>query len=87
MHLKVIYCQKNLGRHRNDFLEWRYPAEEKKLHVNFLDLEKALDILIAVYGHREFLKLCSSSPQQMNRSRISLEEIRLRCCPVFGAYL
>ncbi len=60
----VAPLQKILGKHRSDFLEWRYPAEGKELRTSFLDLEKALDILIIVYGHRKFHQLSSSDPQQ-----------------------
>ena len=38
-----------LKRHRNDFVEWRYPAEGENQSTALLDLEKVLGILNDVY--------------------------------------
>ena len=52
-----------LERHKGDFVEWRYLMERNNASVGFLDLDKALDILIKVYHNKDFLKLCvSGSP-------------------------
>ena len=48
-----------LEKHRGDFVEWRYPTEGDEGHqIDFLDLDKAVHILITVYEHRDFLKSC-----------------------------
>ena len=47
-----------LEKHRGDFMEWRYLMEGEAREVGFLDLDKALLILIAVYAHKDFLKSC-----------------------------
>lgn len=49
-----------LERHKGDFVEWRYLMEGNSASANFLDLDKALDILIKVYNHKDFLKLCAT---------------------------
>lgn len=38
-----------LQRHRNDFVEWRYPAQGETQSTSLLDLEKVLQILNDVY--------------------------------------
>ena len=47
-----------LGKHKGDFVEWRYPTDGESLEVDLLDLDKALHILVAVSEHRDFLKSC-----------------------------
>ena len=49
-----------LSKHRGDFVNWRYPAEGGKIHVEFLDIDKALEVLMTVYRHKDFVRLCSS---------------------------
>ena len=53
--------EKILGKHRDDFVEWRYPMESQgELKVDLLDLDKALNILITVYNHADFKRLCAN---------------------------
>ena len=49
-----------LERHKGDFVEWRYLMNGNNVSAGFLDLDKALDILIKVYDHNDFVKLCAS---------------------------
>ena len=41
-----------LKKHRSDFLDWRYP-QGKTVHANFLDLDKALEVLMAACTHKD----------------------------------
>ena len=57
-----------LGKHRVDFIEARYVMEsEQKWHVDLLDLDKALTILIELYKHNDFNRVCNgrNRPSQM----------------------
>ena len=45
-----------LKNHRSDFVDWRYP-QGKAVHANFLDLDKALEVLVAAYTHKDFQPL------------------------------
>ena len=38
-----------LKRHRNDFVEWRYPAGAEQ-STGLLDLDRVLEVLDSVYG-------------------------------------
>ena len=38
-----------LSKHKDDFVEWRYVAEGGTHSVTLLDLDKALEVLMAVY--------------------------------------
>lgn len=49
-----------LSKHRGDFVNWRYPVEGGKIRVEFLDIDKALEVLMTVYRHKDFVRLCSS---------------------------
>ena len=49
-----------LEKHRGDFVEWRYLMEGEGEKVGFLDLDKALLILMTVYEHKDFLKSCQN---------------------------
>ena len=45
-----------LKNHRSDFVDWRYP-QGKAVHANFLDLDKALEVLMTAYTHKDFQPL------------------------------
>ena len=58
-----------LGKHRVDFIEARYVMEsEQKWHIDLLDLDKALTILMELYKHNDFNRNCNprSGPSQMD---------------------
>ena len=51
-----------LKKHKDDFVDWRYPINMRdgdNMHVDFLDIGKALDVLLLVYSHRDFIALCN----------------------------
>lgn len=51
----IAPLEKTLGKHRSDFLGWRYPNDRKwGIHADFLDLAKALDVLIVLHVHKFF---------------------------------
>ncbi len=51
-----------LKRHRNDFVDWRYPSPEPVIN-NLHDLQKVLRLLIWTLHHEDFIALC---PQDDN---------------------
>ena len=38
-----------MGRHRNDFVVWRYPAGRAGRSTDLLDLDKVLEVLDMAY--------------------------------------
>ena len=59
---EIASLQQILEKHKDDFIEWRYIAEkENGTPVDFLDLDKALLVLITVYSHKDFLKSCQDN--------------------------
>ena len=55
----VAPLEQILEKHRSDFVDWRYLMEADDIRVDLLDLDKALDILITLNNHKEFLRLCA----------------------------
>ena len=52
-----------LERHRGDFVDWRYPTEDGKVRsANFIDLQRALEVLMMTLRHERFLELCRERP-------------------------
>ena len=56
----VAPLERILEKHRGDFVDWRYLMEVGDKHIDLLDLDKALGILITVLRHKDFLRLCPS---------------------------
>lgn len=56
----IAPLQQILEKHRGDFVDWRYLMEAGGKHVDLLDLDKALIILMATYTHKDFHRLCAS---------------------------
>ena len=55
-----------LGKHRVDFVEARYVMEsEEEWQVDLLDLDKALTILMELYKHNDFNRICDARNRQM----------------------
>ena len=48
-----------LEKHRGDFVEWRYIGEAGERHTDFLDLDKALNVLMTVYLRKDFIQFAS----------------------------
>ena len=48
-----------LARHRKDFLDWRYLAEDRSPSTGLLALDKALAVLLNVAEHKDFRESCS----------------------------
>lgn len=55
----IAPLERILEKHRGDFVEWRHLMEGGDHDTGLLDLDKALTILIAVYNHQDFIRLCS----------------------------
>ena len=51
-----------LEKHRGDFVDWRYPSEDSRTQsANFIDLRRALEVLMTTLTHKRFLELCRES--------------------------
>ena len=58
-----------LEKHRDDFVDWRYIEEPDGMHVDLLDLDKALTILMEVFQRPEFLTPGPVFPQSKGRDQ------------------
>ena len=51
-----------LEKHKNDFVDWRYlkdmHVDGGKMHADFLDIARALDVLLLVSEGKDFLAIC-----------------------------
>ena len=56
----IMPLEQILGKHKDDFLAWRYVTEGGTQKVDVLDLDKAFHILMNAYIHRDFLKPLNS---------------------------
>ena len=57
----VAPARRILEKHKNDFVDWRYlinMQDGDNIHVDFPDIGRALEVLLLVYGGKDFLAIC-----------------------------
>ena len=57
----IASVERILEKHKNDFVDWRYTMEMRdggKMHVQLLDICRALDVLLLVYSDKDFPAIC-----------------------------
>ena len=57
----VAPVRRILEKHKNDFVDWRYlinMQDGDNIHVDFPDIGRALEVLLLVYGGKDFLAIC-----------------------------
>ena len=58
----VAQARRILEKHKNDFIDWRYLPDlhdgDNNMQVHLLDIGRALEVLLLVYGGKDFLAIC-----------------------------